>query len=486
MKPPIVAVAVCWILLFGFLVRAQTFRVPVFDHHNWRQADTAQIARNFWRERFNPLFPQVDQRGAQEHGYVETGFEIYAFAIACVARVAGFHPEIGRALNSLLFVGSGLLVFRFLVRRYDAPAALIGLFAYAFGLPLSLFLDRAIINEPSLMFLSFVCLASAQTYVAGRKRHAAGALIVASALLGMIKLPYLFMWGPVFGLFVEHDGRRALKQWLPYVVAIVDLTAASLWYWHAHRLGQLTGLSFGLLDKTFDVPLALSVGFYLNILARLAKDILGPVGFAAAVVGLIIAVHRRLWPEILGVAAFIAYVILIARGNNVHDYYQVAVVPVAIMLIALGLGEGIRFLKWTDRTRLVAVSLALAAMLCSTFIRSVSFHSWYEYDLDRVQLCRDLQPQLRSNDLITFVDYPSPDLLFCLDRHGWLFGAGAWSASDLLAVWRQGAAVLVLPGSVSTADLPPAMTERSVQIARSGRLSAYRLQPFPRDLEAVR
>jgi hypothetical protein len=147
MKPPIVALAVFWILLFGFLIRAQTFRVPVFDHHNWRQADTAQIARNFWRERFNPLFPQVDQRGAQEHGYVETGFEIYAFAIACVARVAGFHPEIGRALNSLLFVGSGLLVFRFLARRYDATAALIGLFVYAFGLPLSLFLDRAFMSR---------------------------------------------------------------------------------------------------------------------------------------------------------------------------------------------------------------------------------------------------------------------------------------------------------------------------------------------------
>jgi len=486
MKPPIVALAVFWILLFGFLIRAQTFRVPVFDHHNWRQADTAQIARNFWRERFNPLFPQVDQRGAQEHGYVETGFEIYAFAIACVARVAGFHPEIGRVLNTLLFVGSGLLVFRFLARRYDATAALIGLFVYAFGLPLSLFLDRSIMNEPSLMFLSLVCLASAQAHVAGREWHAAAALIVASALLGMIKFPYLFMWGPVFGLFLEQHGRRALKQRLLYVVAVVDLTAAGLWYWHAHGLGQLTGLSFGLFDKTFDVRLVLSVSFYLKILARLTKDILGPVGVAAAAVGLIVAVHRRLWPEILGVAAFIAYVILVARGNDVHDYYQVAVVPVAVMLIATGLPAGIRFLSRTDAARLAGVTLALAAMLCSTFVRSVSFHSWYEYDLDRVQLCRDLRPQLRSHDLVAFLDYPSPDLLFCLDRHGWLFGAGTWSAGDLLTVWRQGAAVLVLPDSVSAADLPGAMNERSVLIARSGHLSAFRLQPLPRDLEAVR
>jgi hypothetical protein len=51
--------------------------------------------------------------------------------------------------------------------------------------------------------------------------------------------------------------------------------------------------------------LVLSVSFYLKILARLTNDILRPVGVAAAAAGLIITVHRRRWPEILGVAAFI-------------------------------------------------------------------------------------------------------------------------------------------------------------------------------------
>jgi hypothetical protein len=486
MKYPIVPLAVFWILLFGFLVRAQTFRAPVFDHHNWRQADTAQIARNFWRERFNPFFPQVDQRGAQEHGYVETGLEIYAFAMACVARVAGFYPQIGRVLNSLLFVGSGLLLFRFLRRRYDASAALIGLFVYAFGLPLSLFLDRAVMNEPTLMFLSFACLVSAQTYLVSRRWHAAAGLIVASALLGAIKFPYLIVWGPVFGLFLEHDGRGALRRWLPYIVAVADLAAAWLWYSHAHRLGQLTGLSFGLLDKAFDRRLVLSFDFYLTLVERLAKDILGPVGVAAAAVGLIVAVRRRLCAEVLGIAAFAAYVVLVAAGNSAHDYYQVAVVPVAVVLVVIGVRDGIRVVSRTDRGYVTGVTFVLAAMLLSTFVRSVSFHSWYEYDLDRVQMCRDLQPQLQSRDLVVFLDYPSPDLLFCLDRHGWLFEAGRWTASDLFAVWRQGAAVLVVPSSVPPAAIPRAVKERSALIAHSGHLAAYRLEPLPRDLQGSR
>jgi 4-amino-4-deoxy-L-arabinose transferase-like glycosyltransferase len=470
---------VFWTISFGFLVRAQTFRAPVFDHHNWRQADTAQIARNFLRERFNPFFPQVDQRGAQEHGYVETGFELYAFALACVARLAGFHPEIGRLFNCLLFVASALVVFRFLLLRYGRSAAVIGSFVYAFGMPLPLFLDRAIMNEPLLIFLSFVCLASAQAYVARRGWHAAATLIVASALVAMIKFPYLIIWGPVFGLLLEHDGRRAWKHWLFYAMATVDLVAAALWYSHAHRLGQMTGLSFGTLDKVFDPTLVFSVRFYVDILSRLGKDILGPAGVVGAAVGLTMAIRRRRWPELLGVLAFISYVILVARGNKAHDYYQVAVVPVALMPVTTGIREGIRALHPPALTYVTAVTLVLAAMLLSTFVRSVSFHSWYEYDLDRVQLCRELRTQLRPRELVAFLDYPSPDLLVCLDRHGWLFSAGAWSATDVLRIWQQGAAILVVPAPGLPATIPEPIRGNSALVARSGHLSAYRLATFP-------
>src|SRR3990172_12121445 len=103
-KDSAVRLAVLWILLFGFFARAQTYKAPLFDHHSWRQADTAQIARNFLRERFNPAFPQIDQRGARTDGSVETGFELYAFLLASIARITGFHVEIGRLLNSFLFI----------------------------------------------------------------------------------------------------------------------------------------------------------------------------------------------------------------------------------------------------------------------------------------------------------------------------------------------------------------------------------------------
>jgi len=89
-----------------------------------------------------------------------------------------------------------------------------------------------------------------------------------------------------------------------------------------------------------------------------------------------------------------------------------------------------------------------------------------------------LQPQLQPRELVAFVDYPSPDLLFCLDRHGWPFGAGEWTSDDLLRVWKQGASVLVVPDSVPAAALPDGIRRHATLMANVGHLTAYRLEAW--------
>ncbi len=91
------------IVTFGFIARAATTGAPIFDHHSWRQADTAMIARNFAMARLNPLYPQVDHRGALPVGYVATGFELQAFLAALIAQATGFSPQIGRVLSVLWY-----------------------------------------------------------------------------------------------------------------------------------------------------------------------------------------------------------------------------------------------------------------------------------------------------------------------------------------------------------------------------------------------
>ena len=248
-------------LSLGFMARATTYQSPLFDFHSWRQADTATIARNFATEYFNPLYPQIDARGSQVNGFVETGFEIHAFAVAILSNVVGFSPELGRLLSAALFPLAALLLFRFVRARYGDDAALIAIILWAFGLPLTLYIDRAFMNESMLALLTLLCLRSAQKYCDGATSLDVAAMVAATTLIAIVKPTYLIVWAPLTGLFVERFGARAFLRWELWTTGILSVAAGLLWFSHARAIGQATELSFGLADKLFSTEILFSAEY---------------------------------------------------------------------------------------------------------------------------------------------------------------------------------------------------------------------------------
>ncbi len=412
------------LLTLGVMARAATVRSPVFDFHSWRQADTATIARNFVREDFNPLHPQVDFRGDQPVGYVETGFELHAFLVAILARVAGFSTELGRLVSVLSFPVSVLLLFAFVRDRYGQAPAMVGAAIYAVGLPLTMYVDRALLNEPLLALLTFACLRSTQVYLERGRASVLLGLVAAVTLIAVVKPPYLIVGAAIAGLFAERDGVRALARWELWLVAAAASGAATAWFMHARGLYALTGLSFGIADKLFDGELLLSWRYVAKIGTRLLKDVLGPVGAVAMVYGLVVAWRRRRWAEPLGVAAFHAYLAVVTIGNFAHNYYQLPIVPVAAVLIGLGVTQAVQRRGdrrgWTSDQRVRALAVVVWLTAVTTFVRVVSAHSWYEVSPARVCICEELTQVLKPNQRVAFAHYGSPDILFCVDRRGWL------------------------------------------------------------------
>ena len=438
-------------LSLGFMARAATYQSPLFDFHSWRQADTATISRNFAREYFNPLYPQIDARGALPNGFVETGFEIHAFAVAILSKAVGFSPQLGRLLNAALFPIAALLLFRFVRTRYGDDVALVALCIYALGLPLSLYMDRAFMNEAILTLLSVVCLRTAQQYCAGAGGGYLAALVLASATIAIVKPTYLLVYAPVFGLFWERFGAAALARWELWLSALVSAACGVLWFSHAHALAQATGLSFGLGDKLVNTDILLSAEYWIKIVRRLFADILGPVGFVAALAGVIIALRRRRVAELLAFLAFDIYLFVVVGGNFHHNYYQLPIVPVATVLIALAIVETASRVAqrrgWRrDQMVTLCAGIVWLAMM-SAFARSVSAHNWYELDARRVTLCEDVRPHLSETDRVVFVNDRSPDVLFCLDRKGWLLNEHEGNMDSLRRLAAQGGSIVIVRAS---------------------------------------
>jgi hypothetical protein len=467
-------------LLTGFAARVATFRSPILDHHGWRQADTASIARNYYRERFNPFYPQVDQRGAQEDGYVETGLELFAFAVAAISKPAGFHHETGRVLSSLFFLASAGLLYLFLKERYGLEHALVGAGVYAFAFPLQLYIERAFMNEAGLVCLTFASYRLTQRLLATGSRRALLGLGLCTTLIATVKIPYLIVWAGIAGLYAERHGLQALRRVELALVGLVNLGAAYLWYSHAHALAAQTGLTFGLTDKLYSGSVVFTTLFLRRVGGQIRQDVLGLPSTLLLLLGLVIVLRRRKMFEPFALAGFLAYVVILARGCMVHDYYLLAVVPVASVLVPVGLCALAERIGRGDADReLVAAAALGGVLLVYSLFRSIGPHSWYDTPVDKVQLCRAGPTFLAPGERLAFVDYENPDLLYCLDRRGWLLAPGTADAGRLAEVWRQGGTVFVLARALAGEPAAEWVRQRGKTAFENPGFEVVRLPPPP-------
>ena len=370
-----------WILLFvitvGFMARMATFQLPLLDHHSWRQADGATIARNFYREGLSPLRPTIDARGDATDGTVATGLELHALIFAAVSRVTGYSDMVGRVVSVLCFPATALLLWSFSRSRYGEDPALIAACAYSLGLPLVVYAERSVWNEPVLLLLSMASLASAESYGVSPRPLRLLALVVSLSLLGAVKPQWLIMLAPVWALWFERHGWRFLARWETWLVAVVPCATAAAFLWNMHEVAERTQLTFGAADKLFQWEDM--TGHYVFVIARrMVRDIFGPVGVAALIVGLVTLVKQGRRAEIAAVFSCLVYLVVVSHGNRRHDYYQLALVPAGMMAIPAGILAIARWARqrlpetWTVQR--VTVTL-LWMMLLSCFVRSVSFHS---------------------------------------------------------------------------------------------------------------
>lgn len=439
-----------FVLMLGFMARMLTVHSPLLDHHAWRQADGAMIARNWYRGTISPLYPQTDARGSRPEGYVASGLELHALLFAAAARLTGFASEVGRTVSALCFPVSALLLWGFLRVRYGDWHAIFGVFIYATGLPLVLYSERAIWNEPVLFLLSMAALRSAQACVTRRTAAAVIVLLASVALIAAVKPQWLIILLPLVALWVERDGTRALLRWEPWLVMMVAVASAAAAMWHMRALAGMPGATnFGAEDKLFNVE-DMSTHYAYIVLRRLVKDTLGPIGLVAWLAGVVGATRRGRLVEVAALASFVVYLIVVSRGSRVHDYYQLVVAPGALVAIPEGLFMVAATIAVSLRAKLPAsagrVALVLAWSMCLyCFGRSISFHSWYEIDEDKRHVCDTLRPSLGPGDLVVFAEYNSPDLLYCLDHRGWLLSVSESTPARLASVAADGASVLVMP-----------------------------------------
>jgi 4-amino-4-deoxy-L-arabinose transferase-like glycosyltransferase len=412
------------IILLSGALRLVGIQHPLLGHQSWRQADTAAMARNFVQERFNILYPRIDWRG-NTTGEVECEFPIYQFMLASLYALFGVHESLGRLLSvffSLLTIPGIYL----LGKRIARPS--VGLWAAFFFavLPLPLFFGRAVMPEALLVAAcTYAVLLFLHWYDNG-SRLALFASAVVLALACLIKPPTLYLGLPLAYLAFRKHGLRAMLR--PELWLFAALVVASLagWYYHAHQLKEMTGLTFGVWeygsDKWGNWDLVGSWDFWERILmTRIFANVLSYAGLPLLLIGLIrrpVSTEERvfsLW--LLGMGVF---TVIVARGVFVHDYYLLpAAIPVSYYLgktTAWALDRDKRPARWLQ----VIVGILI---LATTIISLDTYRTWLGQedpaDWPAYQVAQLARRELEPDALVIAVDKGNPLMLYYARKKGW-------------------------------------------------------------------
>ena len=420
-------------ILVALAVAARLYRVtgPVADWHSWRQSDTAAVARNFTKFGFDPFRPRFDDLSNissgkdNPMGWRMVEFPLYQSAAYGVWRlVPGVPVEvILRLVTIAASVGTLILLYLLLLSTAGTIAAVAGGLVYAI-LPYSVYFGRVILPEPFMVFWAVFSVYLVYQGDKGnrgdwgdwRKIVFAG---VAAAIALLVKPMAIFLLLPVPYLFWRRFGLSFYLIIGLLVYWIIGLLPLAVWRQWILQYPEGIAVYAWLFNES-NIRFK-GAWFYWLFAKRLGELILGYWGLIPFGLGtLVIPSKKEGWLFRLWVIGALLYMIIIARGNVQHDYYQILLLPV----VAVYVGKGFAFLV-SNNVFSRAISYQLSAI---SFLLLLAF-SWYTirtyYWINRQDIvdAGRMADRLLPKDAKVIASYNGDTtFLYQTNRQGWPLG----------------------------------------------------------------
>lgn len=300
-----------------------------------RQIQTAMIARNFYREGFNILYPKMDFFGYAP-GYVVLEFPLLNTLAALGYRIlGGVYEWAGRLLSILFFAGAASFLYGTTKRIFDKDTALWTVVVFGI-LPLSIIFSRTFMPDFEMLFF---CMGALYFflgfYLEGKySRYWFSALFLSLALL--VKAHSFYIIAPLVYLIWKKQSWRFLINYKNWIYLLIAIVPAVLWYLHGRYIHstftQEWAFNYQLLNW-FDPREFLSRDLYINIIKTYAGIFLTPIGLTLFIGGLFVKTkgnQNLIWAWLAGGILF-----LIAFVTHIDDpYYNLNILPIASIFIA--------------------------------------------------------------------------------------------------------------------------------------------------------
>ena len=335
------------ILIGAFGVRLYRFDGPIADWHSWRQSDTSAVSRNFVKYGFDILHPKFDDLSNvpsgldNPNGYRFVEFPIYNLAQGGLYYVFGFLTieQWGRLVTIFTSIISTVFIYLIVKKYSNETAALFSAFFYAF-LPYNIYFSRVILPDPMMVMAILGGIYFFSQWI--EKKNSQFSILNFQFLLSVIFTassfllkPYaLFFTLPIIYLSLKSFGLKLFFKWQLWLFATLTLAPLVFWRYWMQQYPEGIPVSDWLFNGG---NIRFKPSFFYWIFAdRIGRLILGYWGIAIFSFGLIQKKSRETLFFFSFLISSLLYLIVIARGNVQHDYYQILIIPSIVIFLGLG------------------------------------------------------------------------------------------------------------------------------------------------------
>lgn len=434
------------ILIAGFFVRLYKFSSPIADWHSWRQTDTSSVSKIFVNEGIDLLHPKyqnlsnVASLKNNPNGYFFVEFPIYNSLQAGGYKSLKIFTleEWGRLITILSSLSSTLLLF-LIVRRYQSDlAGLIAAFFYAF-LPYSIFYGRTVLPDPSMAAAILAGIYFFDLWINGQVKRRTVYFILSAVFtsLAILLKPYaLFFTLPILYLAFKKYGLRGFRNWKLYVFALISLAPFIVWRLWMLQFPQGIPQSFWLFNG--DNIRFKGAYFYWIFGERIGKLILGYWGIPILALGILSKVKKDKLFFYTFLASSVMYILVVAKGNVQHDYYQYPIL--STIAIFLGLG-GDYLLKGKEFSyRFVGIFVFILCTCLTLMLSWYHVRDYYNINNPVMLKTAEVVDKLLPKDAKVLANYEGDaTFLYYTNRKGW-----ASYQTDVVGMKKLGADYIAL------------------------------------------
>ncbi len=425
-------VLLCLILILAFSVRLYKIDNPIADWHSWRQADTAAVSRNFYKEGFNPFFPKYDDMsGVSEDPKVipnvnPNRYRFVEFPIGNIATYflylinGGVDERLARLVSIVASLGSIVFLYLLTKRYFDNFTALLSAFIFAI-LPYNIYYSRVILPDPLLVFFSVGMVYFTDRWIFENKASLFFLGVLFTACTFLTKPFGGFYLFPLIYSFYQKEGKLWPIPRRYFMFAFLSLAPFLAWrFWESRFPEGIPGSSW-LFDGDKNTRIRFRPSYWRWILGdRFGREILGVTGSVLFAIGMLLKPKegQKWFLHLFGVGAFL-YLAVVARGNVQHDYYQTLIVPVLAVFVARGFVELIRgvpgFLP-----RIVTIPVALLFLPLTFYLTWGEVKGLYQVNNPSIVEAGKMADEILPKQTNVVVPYQGDtSFIYQTNRHGW-------------------------------------------------------------------